>query len=254
MVLSQTSVKRGFTLIETLTVLAVSSVMLVALASLFRTGFWEVSRSSGRIEMVRNGRNALNNLQRYLSTTIAASGLALPNGSPITSAIYTPLDTELYDPDLPDELNPPPTDNVRFFTPIDLLSDAPTPGARQLQNNPVNFAYEITTVPGQNNLGQDLVLRRLDSPTPTAPYPLLLDTAIQPRFLGRRLGVPDSGAPGGYRDGLVVRRLREGALQIQVNVSSDLVSDKLNRNNLENATPLRITMSTIFQPPYYNIH
>jgi prepilin-type N-terminal cleavage/methylation domain-containing protein len=254
MVLSQTSVRRGFTLIEMLTVLVVSSMMLVVMASLFRTGFWEVSRSSGRIEMVRRGRHALNNVQRYLSTTIAASGLALPNGNPITSAIYTPLDTEIYDSDLPDSLNPAPTDNVRFYTPIDLLSDVPTKGARELQSNPVNFAYEITAVPGLDDVGQDLVLRRLETPSSVDPYPLMPDTSIQARYLGRRLGVPDPSAPGGYRDGMIIRRLREGALQIQVNVSSDLISDELNRNNLENATPLRITMSTIFQPPYYNIH
>jgi prepilin-type N-terminal cleavage/methylation domain-containing protein len=242
----------GFTIVEILTVLTVSSILLVTLAALFKTGLWEVSRSSGRIEVLRQGRQALDNMQRYLASAVQPSNLTEPSGDPVTAVIYTP--DQIFDPNAPDPTtNPPPTDRIRFFTPVDHLTGAPAPGARQLQTNPINYAYEMVVVPGANNLGQDLVLRRLDAPTNANPYPLLPDVTIQPRYLARRLGVPDAAAPGGYRDGLVVQRWREGALQIRVNVSSDLITDDTNRTRTENATPLRITMSTIYQPPIFNV-
>ena len=62
--------RRGFTLVEILTVVFVSSLLLVMLATLFSTGLHHVSRSSGRIEVVRNGRQALDNIQRYLASAM----------------------------------------------------------------------------------------------------------------------------------------------------------------------------------------
>ena len=243
----------GYSLVEMMVVTGISSMLLVVLAMVFRTGIWEVGRSSGRIELVRNGRHALNQIQRYLSSANAPGNLQYSDGSPVTSAVYTPLDTEIYDPNATN--NPNPDSRVRYFTPIDYLAGTTPPGARSLQNNPVYYGYEITVVPGLNNVGQDIVLRRL-LPQPalaSTPLPLDVDTTVQPRFLGRRLGIPDQGAPGGYRDGLIVRKLREGAIQIEVNVSSDLVSDDLNRNQLEQHTPLRLQMRTIYQPSFYNL-
>jgi len=238
--------------VEILTVLAVSSILLVTLAALFKTGLWEISRSSGRIEVLRNGRQALDQMQRYLASAVPPSNLTEPSGDPVTTAIYTP--DEIFDPNAPDpSTNPASTDRIRFFTPIDHLTGVEPPKARELQLNPITFAHEIVVVPGTNNFGQDLVLRRLQAPSNANPYPLFPDVSIRPRYLARRLGIPDASAPGGYRDGLVVQRWREGALQVRVNVSSDLITDELNRNRVENATPLRITMSTIYQPSIFNV-
>ena len=258
----------GFTLLEMLTVIVISSGMLVVLATLFRTGLWEVSKSSGRIEMVRNGRNALDNVQRYLSTAMPPIGVPVEDGTtlgPRGRAIFWPDTDMLHDPDNGNV--EPWQQRVQFFTPVDHLGGAPPLTARQLTNNPVNFAYEIAAVPGANpTSGQDLVLRKFTIPN---PWPLVkppldpttdLDVAVQPRLIGRRLGIPDAGAPGGYRDALEVRRLREGAIQIRVNVTIETISDDLNRNRALNATDTTnrdqtntVTMQTIFQPPFFNI-
>lgn len=248
----QTIKQRGFTLAEVLTVLAVSSILLITIAALFRAGLWEVSRSSGRIEVVRNGRQALDQIQRYIASAVQPANLNEPNGDPVTEVIYTP--NQIFDPNASDpSTNPPPSDRVRFFTPVDHLSNTPAPGARQLQVNPINLAYEIVVVPGLNNQGQDVVLRRLEAPTNVNPYPLIPDVSAQPRYLARRLGIPDAGVPGGYRDGLVIQRWREGALHIQVNATSAQISDDLNRNKAEGQAPIRVTLSTIYQPPIFNV-
>lgn len=246
---------RGFTLVEVLTVCAISSLLLVLLASLFSTGMWEVGRSSGRIELVRRGRQTINNMQRYLSGIVESQSL-----TPFKleeRAIYTPDDDELYDP--LDATPQPPIDRVRFFSPNDYLVSpvaSPTPMGRTLQATPNDLAYEIVSIPGSTVdgkvLGQDIVLRRLTAPT-MSTYPITPDTSIKPRFLGRQLGFPDSAAPGGFRDALNVRRLRAGALQIEIGLSSVLVTDDLNREQLESRTPLRIVMRTIYQPPYFNL-
>ena len=250
--ISQTSLKQqGFTIIEMLVVLGVSSLLLILLAAMFRTGMWEVSRSSGRIEVVRMGRQALDNIQRYLASTVPPTNLTDPGGNPVTEAIYVPLNTDIFDPY--SMTNPTPTSRIMFYTPMDHLAGTPMPGARQLQLNPVNFAYEIGLVQGLNNEGQDLVLRKMQAPTNADPRPVTYDASVQPRFLARRLGIPDAGAPGGYRDGLVVQRWREGALQITVNVSSAQISDDLNRNRTEAYTPIVITMTSIYQPPIFNV-
>ena len=250
--LPQTSLRhRGFTIIEILVVLGVSSLLLILLAAMFRTGMWEVSRSSGRIEVVRMGRQALDNVQRYIASTVPPTNLTTSSGNLVADAIYDPPGTDIFDPN--SGTNPPPVDQVRFYTPIDHLSGNPIPGARQLQDNPVNFAYEITAVPGVNNQGIDVVLRRMQAPTSANPFPLFADTAVQPRYLARRLGIPDSGAPGGYRDGLVIQRRREGSIQVTVNVSSAQISDDLNRNRTESATPLVITMKSMYKPPIFNV-
>ena len=243
---------RGFTLVEVLTVLAVSSILLITIAALFRAGLWEVSRSSGRIEVVRNGRLALDQIQRYISSAVAPSTLSEPSGDPVTEVIYTP--DQIYDPNAADpSTNPAPSDRIRFFTPVDHLSNTPAPGARQLQLNPVNLAYEIVVVPGANNQGQDVVLRRLQAPTNANPFPLLPDVTAQPRYLARRLGIPDASAPGGYVNGMVVQRWREGALHIEINVSSAQITDDLNRNKIEGRAPITTTLSTIYQPPIFNV-
>lgn len=242
--------QHGFTLVEMLSVCAISSLLLVVLASLYRTGMWEVSRSSGRIEIVRRGRLAIDQMQRYLSSAIESSGL-FSGGVAIKETVYTP--NVIFDPNAPVATQPDPQDRIRFFTPIDHLGTSPKLTARQLQNAPINFAYEIVTIPGLNNEGQDIVLRRLQSPTSTTPLPIDIDVTARPQYIGRRLGFPDASAPGGYRDGLSVQRLREGALQIEVGLSSDLVTDDINRTQLEAHTPLRFVMRTIYQPPYYSL-
>lgn len=244
---------KGYSLVEMLVVLGISSILLVVLALLFKTGIWEVGRSSGRIELVRTGRQALNQIQRYMASANAPGGLTF-DGEAVKSAVYTPLDSEIYDPTKTN--NPDPADRVRFFSSVDFLSGVAPLKARDLQRNPIYRAYEITAIPTPGQPGQSIVLRRLlDQPaTAGTPFPLDVDTSVNPRFLAHRLGIPDVTAPSGYRDGLVVRKLnRESAIQIEVHLSSDLVSDDLNRSQLENHTPLRIRMQTIYQPPFYNL-
>ena len=89
-------------------------------------------------------------------------------------------------------------------------------------------------------------------PVPAEPLiPQEWDLSAKPRYLGRRLGLPDG--QGGYQDAFVVRRIREGALQIQVNVSSDLITDDEQRNRIENSAPIRLKMSSIYQLPSHHI-
>ena len=258
--------KRGFTLLEMLTVIVISSGILVVLAVLFKAGLWEVRKSSGRIEMVRNGRNALDNIQRYLSSVMPPAGLNQDNGTrlPDSHAICWPAPDMIHE----EPFNIVPwQQRLQFFTPIDHLGAAPGSTARQLVVSPVTFAYEIVAVPGANQeSGQDLILRRLTYPDPwpiAGPEPPItnVDLAVNPRLIGRRLGIPDSSVPGGFRDALQVRLLAaEGAIQIRINVSVETISDSLNRNTAINATDTAnrnqtntVTMQTIYQPPYFNI-
>lgn len=231
----------GFTLIEVLTVLVVSSVMLVLLALVFKSGLSTVGRSSGRIEIVRNGRHALDQVQRYLGSA-CQPGFRLDPSNAQAQAIFGPAALDDLD-------SPNPADHVRFWSAIDHLGNTPKPTARQLQEAPVFFAYDLTTIPGVNGVGQDLVLRRFQVPAEPA-LPTLFDTTVQPRVLARRIGLPISGS---YEDGFLVRHIREGALQLTVNVSSELISDDLANTQVKNAQNLRIKMSTIYQLPFYSV-
>lgn len=260
--------RRGFTLLEMLTVITISSGILIVLGVLFRTGLWEVSKSSGRIEMVRNGRNALDNIQRYLSSVMPPAGVLDANNNSLadTRAILWPDDNMIHEPPGSDI---PWQQRLQFFTPIDHLSDATPLTARQLVNSPVSFLYEVTAVPGAvEESGQDLILRRLVIPNPwpvgssaDPPPPVgVVDTTVTPRLIGRRLGIPDASVAGGFRDALQVRRLDRGGIQIRVNVTIETISDSTNRNRALNASnesvrnqTNTITMQSIYQPPYFNI-
>ena len=250
-----------------LTVIVISSGILVVLAVLFKAGLWEVRKSSGRIEMVRNGRNALDNIQRYLSSVMPPAGLNQDNGSklPEAYAVCWPSPGMVHDPVAGNNVDW--QQRLQFFTPIDHLGAAPPATARQLVVNPVTFAYEIVAVPGANQeSGQDLILRKLNYPDPwpvAGPEPPItnVDITANPRLIGRRLGIPDSSVPGGFRDALQVRILAEaGAIQVRINVTVETISDSLNRNTAINATDTSnrdqtntVTMQTIYQPPYFNI-
>ena len=205
--------------------------------------------------MVRNGRNALNQIQRIMSYAMAPSAHYDGSSNQVTTPVYTPLPSEIYDPSQPVASRPAPSSSFRFFTPINILTDDPIPTARQIQDAPQNFAYEIAQVPG-NGEGMSVVLRKLSDPVAySAPdtFPLNIDTGVQPRFLGRRLGLPDSTAPGGFDDAMFIYRLRDSSFQIVINVSSAAISDGANRNRIENATPLQIRMSSIYNPPIYTL-
>lgn len=235
------TLKRGFTIAELLVVMAVSSMLLACMASLFRVGMWEIHRSSGRIDVVRRGRLALDQTQRYLASACQPGQRVDPSGSQCQA---------VFGPDALDDLNNPnPQSYLRFWTAIDHLNDLIPPTARQLQMTPSYFAYEIASVPGIDGRGQDLVVRRYRVPL-EPNLPTQFDLTAKPRTLARALGVP---AGGSYEDGFVVRHLRQGAVQIQVNISSDLISDKTQRNKIEDATPLRIKMSSIYQLPFYSV-
>lgn len=253
--------KAGFTLAEILTVIMVSSLLLVILALVFRTGLDSVGRSSGRIEMVRNGRQALDNIQRYLSSTINPANVfdAVTN-QPLakTKAIFVPNDFEIHDPNA--GVIQPWKQRIQFFSSIDHLSTLPPLGARALVATPQNYLYEIATVPGPSNVGQDLVLRKVVGFTPwdETALPLAPDTSVLPRVIGRKLGISDSAVPGGFRDGLRVRRLDAGGLMVKITVTPASITDEAARRKIElvpgQAQPaMLIEMNTIFQPPYFNI-
>lgn len=242
---SKTLNKRsGFSLLELLVATGMSSLILLLLTSLFRVGMWEIDSSSGRIALVRRGRLAIDSVQRYLSGA-CEPGIRLDSLGNQAQAIIVPLE-------LDDLESPDPDSRVRFFTPLNHLEDDLLPGARELQMNPQYFAYEIAAIPGANNQGQDLVLRRYQVP-PVSGDPVTPDTTVEPRVLARKLGAPDTSSTTGYSGGFEVRHLRQGALRIQVSVSSDLLSDQRERTKLESARPLRIKMSSIYQLPYYNV-
>ena len=241
--ISSPTLRKGFSIMEILAVLGISSLLLVLLATMFRVGFWEATRSSGRIELVRRGRQAIDNTQRYLASA-CQPGTRLNPSLEQAGAVFGP--------DALDDLNNPnPTSYVRFWSAEDFLGNTPARTARELQNSPSFYAYDIGTIPGGGELGgQDLVLRRYLVPDEPL-LPTEWDTTAQPRFLARGLGVSDGS--GGVEDGFVVRHLRQGAVQVQVNLSSSYIEDDLQRNKIEDATPMQIKMSSIYQLPYYNI-
>ena len=232
-------------MLEVLLAMGVSSLLLMLLAATFRVGFWEMQRSSGRIEVVRRGRVTIDNIQRYLNSACRPGYRQAPGswGTVQAEAVFGPAD-------IVDDLHSEPEDHVYFWSAEDHLSGSLPLKARELQANSVYYAYGIAPVPGENNQGQDLLLRRFVVPDEPL-LPQLWDTSAKPRYLGRRLGVPDGN--GGYQDAFLVRRVREGALQIQVRVSSDLITDETQRNRIENATPMRLKMSSIFQLPSHHI-
>lgn len=256
--LKRVRAERGFTLIEVLVVLAISTLMILLIATIFQIGLRQVSHSSGRIEMVRDARQAIDNVQRYLASVMRPIMVYDADGDELepTSSIFWPR--EFHDP-----VNGQPKpweQRVQFFTQWDFFdenmddTERHRSWARTLNENPLNFSYEIVTVPSQGR-GQELVVRALNRPEPwsVGNLPLLPDTSVTPRVIGKRLGVADSNVPGGFRDGFLVRRPREGGLLIQVTVSPDLISDEYNRNKVEQRmTPVVIT--TIYQPPYFNLN
>ena len=247
--------RQGFTLAEILTVVFVSSLLLVMLATLFSTGLHHVSRSSGRIEVVRNGRQALDNIQRYLASAMPPINVRDTNDItlPPPRAIFSPDSDEIHDPPL---VIVPWQSRIQFFSQVDLLGNTPTLTAREITMTPPNLTYEIASVPGAAE-GQDIVVRELTRPTPwdDAVLPLNANVAVRPRVIGKRLGVPVSGS---YENGLLVRRLTGGSLLVNVNVWAGLTSDDYNANTVINeeaggGPPRIIVMSTIFQPPYFNL-
>ncbi len=231
--------QRGFTLVELLTAMAISAGLLLMVAMLFKVGLWEVRHSSGRIEIVRRGRQCMDNVQRYL---VAA---CKPNSSGAQEAISYPVTFS-------DDLHQAPESRVQFFTPIDFLVSSGSPTARQLQQNPVYHSYEIAAVPGPTGAGQDVVLRKYLPPANPGEDPVDQDLSVAPRYLGRDLGIPDPTNPSLYNDGLVIRYLRPGAVEVEVNVSSSRISDDTNRNAIEANTPMVVTMNSIIQLPYYS--
>ena len=227
---SKTVRTRGFSLIELLVAMAIGSLILLVVAFLYQTGLWEFRHSSGRIELVRRGRAALDKSQPYICAAVRPGGTSGPE------AITFPITPS-------DDLHDAPASRLQFTTPIDFLGGAALPSARQLQANPVYYYYELAEVPGPAGQGNDLVLRRyVDELTP--------DLSVTPLVVARNLGVPDGA--GGYRDGFVVRYLRPGAVELQVQVCSQLLTDRAERNRIESRTPMVIRMSSIIQIPYYS--
>lgn len=239
----RTRCQKGFTILELLTVLAVSSLMLVLLAVVFKTGLTTVAKSSGRIEVVRLARNAIDQTQRYLGSA-CRPGFRLDPSNNQAEAIFGPAT-------FVDNLNGPATDHLRFWSAIDHLSNNPVPQtARQLQETPNYFAYDLTTIPGTNGRGQDLIIRQFHVPAePTLPF--ALNTSRQPRVLGRALGIPVGAT---YADGFVVRYIRRGAVLLEVNVASEVISDDYANAQVRNAQKLRIKMRSIYQLPFYSVN
>ncbi len=223
MVLSSTTLRRrprgGFSLPEMLVSMALSALMLAVVVLLYQTGLWEYRHASGRIELVRKSRHLMGRVQPLLSTAVK------PVSAGAQEAIAFP-DTFV------DDLHQTGESRVSFYTPVDFLVDPTLPTARQLQANPNYHLYEIAMVPGTGN-GNDVVLRKLvDEITP--------DMGVNPRVLAVAI------------DDFRVRYLRPGALEVQVSVSGQRITDEIVRNTTEARTPLNLVMNTIIQLPYYN--
>ena len=184
--ISSPTLRKGFSIMEILAVLGISSLLLVLLATMFRVGFWEATRSSGRIELVRRGRQAIDNTQRYLASA-CQPGTRLNPSLEQAGAVFGP--------DALDDLNNPnPTSYVRFWSAEDFLGNTPARTARELQNSPSFYAYDIGTIPGGGELGgQDLVLRRYLVPDEPL-LPTEWDTTAQPRYLARGWVFPTAAA------------------------------------------------------------
>lgn len=223
MVLSSTALRsrrRGFTLPEMLVSMTLSVLMLGVVVLLYQTGLWEYRHASGRIELVRKSRHLMGRVQPLLSSAIK------PVSAGSQEAIAFP-DTFV------DDLHQTGESRVAFFTPVDFLVDPTLPTARELQANPDYHLYEIAMVPGAGGNGNDVVLRKLvDEITP--------DVSVTPRLLST--GIDD------FR----VRYLRPGALEVQVTVTGQRITDEIVRNTTEARTPLNLVVNTIIQLPYYN--
>ncbi len=212
----------------------ISIALMSVVIGLFQAGLWEMRRSSGRIDLVRRARNCMDNVQRFLSSatvpgTFAEGAIIFPD-PPTNEA----------------ELLSDPESSVLFWTPVDHLGVNPLPTARQLHTNMTNlyFRYGLDTIPGHDGLGDDVVLRRyVDEVT--------IDATSTPRVIGRGLGVPDPGSPGQFMDAFVVRTVRDTAVQIQVNISSELITDDTERNRIQAQSPFVVNFTTIVQLPFY---
>ena len=231
-------------MVEMLVVLAITSIMGLVIAAIFSAGLWEISHSSGRIELVRKGRRCIDNTQRYLAS--ACNSIA---GEETITYPTTPVDN----------LSGPTFSRVQFYTPFDHLVSTIEPSARTLQNAPANatpyHSYELAAVPGPNGQGQDVVLRKYLPAANPGDDPVTPDLTVAPRFIARDLGVPVDpvNQPGVYQDGFVIRYLRTGTVQLEVNLSSDTIDDGYQQATIEDRTPMRFKMTSIIQLPYYNI-
>ncbi len=194
-------------------------LMLAVIVLLYQTGLWEYRHASGRIELVRKGRQLMGRVQPLLSSAV----------KPVTAGSQEAI---AFPDTFVDDLNQPGESRVSFYTPVDFLVDPTLPTARELQANPNYHLYEIAMVPGTGN-GNDVVLRKLvDEITP--------DLSVTPRVL--TVGIDD------FR----VRYLRPGALEVQVTITGQRITDEIVRNTTEDRTPLSLDMNTIIQLPYYN--
>lgn len=231
---------QAFTLVELLVSMAIASAIALAMVALYRAGLGEFRHASGRIELTRRARIALLRVAPLLTTAIA------PNAQ--VGAIYSPdIPPPPYDTD-PFSPKAPTSNMVMFASPLDLMSAAP---AQPDPRNPNYALYEIGRVAvAGSGPPYDIVLFKMKYPPGLTP-PIdpvgdaQVDLSVTPRILARNVS------------NFEVKRVSTAAVWVQVTMASNLISDAVVRERMEerDAAPgkhfLNINMSTMVQIPYY---
>ncbi len=230
----------GFTLVELLVTMAISSLIATVVVMLFQAGLFHIRRSSGRIDLVRRARNCMDNTQRYLSAAVR------PDEASASQAFCDPDPLTVDDMDFSDDAEDHPFSFVRYWTASDFIGGTPTASARELQtsSDPAYYVYELAEVQGEDGVGNDVVLRRYTDP-------VTQDMTETPRVIARYLGVFDE-ASGDYRDGFVVRLLSPSALQLQVAATGSRIHGELEAHSVANSANMTIRLTTIIQLPFYS--
>ncbi len=214
-----TSHRPGITVLELLIAMGIASLISLTMVMLYSSSLFQYAHSSGRIELTRRAREGLNRIATILTTAVKPNKIAEAIYAPPLPA--PPWDTDPFN--APDQYNA-----VMFASPYDLLNpEAPPPNPR----NPTYHLYEIALVPGFQG-GNDIVLRRLLNPT-------TIDTSVEPRYLVRNI------------DNLDIKRIDNTALLIRIDISEARISDDYVKNTTQSRTPLRVSLNTLVQIPYY---
>lgn len=233
---------RGFSLPELLIAMTLSVLMTVVIVALYQSGLWEFHHSSGRIELARKGRVAIDRIQPLISTAVKFSA---------EDAILYP-ELPVGGVDIFDDTQNPGDSRIIFSTPVDLLGNAPLPTARQLAANPVYHLFEIAAVPNADDDALELVLRKRQWDDTASPPIGAIDAAATPKVLARDLyrfgDTADPNDPTGFN----IKRLRAGAVQVRVRLVGDQITDDIVRARTEARTPIDLVMSTVVHVPYYS--
>lgn len=224
---------KGVSLAELLVAMTVASILTTAIVAVFHAGNWEFQHSSGRIELIRRARAILDRITPLVTTAVKTSSSAAQEAivdPPTPVDDLTPLEnmTQAQRDALPARL--------MFTSAMNFFGGGPAPKARELQNNPTYYYYDVAETPGGAGQGSNVLLRRWIRTGPGVYNP---DNTVTPMVLGRQI------------DNFYVRYLRPGAVQLAVEISGNRIQDSVARNRIQQRTPIVMRVTTILQLPYY---